>query len=285
MTVRHLACLATLALISFGCSTPKESPNAATADAPKPQASESHRIQHYAAKLNPARVKRDDPLWQETEREVYAAQAALDIASKDLGRERSSHILRRGSGIQRRIALTFDDGPHPSYTPRLLELLRAKKVKATFFVIGFMAEKYPELVRDIALSGHEVGNHSFSHVTLTKISQEDALIEYEAANLAVAKITGRQPRYCRPPGGDFNNAVIDAGALAGLTTVLWTDDPGDYANPGDETLLARLLRKLTPGGIILLHDGSVDTLDVLDDFISAAQEQGYQFVTLDELIP
>lgn len=285
MTVRHLACLATLALISFGCSSPKESPNAATADAPKPQASESHRIQHYAAKLNPARVKRDDPLWQETEREVYAAQAALDIASKDLGRERSSHILRRGSGIQRRIALTFDDGPHPSYTPRLLELLRAKKVKATFFVIGFMAEKYPELVRDIALSGHEVGNHSFSHVTLTKISQEDALIEYEAANLAVAKITGRQPRYCRPPGGDFNNAVIDAGALAGLTTVLWTDDPGDYANPGDETLLARLLRKLTPGGIILLHDGSVDTLDVLDDFISAAQEQGYQFVTLDELIP
>lgn len=284
MIVRHLACLAIIALICFGCSNPKTHGRGVEPAEPKQTASESHRIQHYAAKLNPARVKRDDPLWQETEREVYAAQAALDIASKDLGRERSSHILRRGSGSQRRIALTFDDGPHPNYTPKLLELLRAKKVKATFFVIGFMAEKYPELVRDIALSGHEIGNHSFSHVTLTKISLEDALVEYEAANLAIAKITGRQPRYCRPPGGDFNNAVIAAGALAGLTTVLWTDDPGDYANPGDETLLARLLRKLTPGGIILLHDGSVDTLDVLDEFISAAQKQGYQFVTLDELI-
>jgi peptidoglycan/xylan/chitin deacetylase (PgdA/CDA1 family) len=284
MTVRYLACFAMIALVCFGCSGPRPDVPRVDSSEKKPTAREPHRVQHYAAKLNPARVKRDDPLWQETQREVYAAQAALDIASKDLGRERSSHILRHGPRNQKRIALTFDDGPHPSYTPKLLQLLRARRVKATFFVIGFMAEKYPELVRDIALSGHEVGNHSFSHVTLTKISQEDALIEFEAANLAIAKITGRQPRYCRPPGGDFNNAVVDAGALAGLTTVLWTDDPGDYANPGDETLLARLLRKLTPGGIILLHDGSVDTLDVLDDFISAAQEQGYQFVSLDELI-
>jgi len=145
-----------------------------------------------------------------------------------------------------------------------------------------MVEKHPELLKAIAADGHTIGNHTFSHVTLTKIPVADIQVEYRANNDIVKKTIGQNMKFCRPPGGDYDSDVIHAAEACGLTTVLWTDDPGDYANPGDNVIEERTLAKLTNGGIILLHDGVKETLDVLPQIIAYAKKKGFSFVTIDE---
>jgi len=237
-----------------------------------------------SARLNPARVRSGDPFWKYARREVYANQPQLDNREAALTADQlEKYVLRRGNRAKKLVALTFDDGPHPNYTPQLLDILRKEQVKATFFVIGHMADRYPGLVKQIAAEGHEIGNHTYSHATLTKLSSDDIETEYKANNDVIHKLTGRRIRYCRPPGGDFNLDVLRSAAAIGLTTVLWTDDPGDYDNPGDQVLLQREVDKLSDGGIVLLHDGSKDTLDTLAAFLEDAKRKGYSFVSLDGL--
>ena len=139
------------------------------------------------------------------------------------------------------------------------------------------------MVKLVNGNGFEIANHTYSHVTLTKLTDDQADTEYQATNDVLKKITGKAPRYCRPPGGDFDLNVLEAASDLGLTTVLWTDDPGDYNNPGDTILLETETAKLSAGGIILLHDGSQDTVDTLAKFIDSCRRRGFQFVTLDEL--
>lgn len=192
--------------------------------------------------------------------------------------------LCHGSRDEKLLALTFDDGPHPIYTEKLLAVLRAEHVRASFFVVGKMAERNPELLREEAADGHLIANHTFSHVTMTRIPENLMRTEYQAGNDAIQKITGERPRFCRPPGGDFDPEVIRAAQATGLTTVMWTDDPGDYASPGTEVIEKRTLDSLRNGGIILLHDGIQQTIDVLPDIIRDAHKLGYRFVTVDELM-
>ncbi len=236
------------------------------------------------ARINPAVVLDADPDWKMANTEIYREQHTLDIiGSRLIGLGLDRFVLRRGVGTAKRVSLTFDDGPHSDYTPKLLEVLKANGVKATFFVIGHMADKYPDLVRREAAEGHEVANHTYSHVTLTKIPEEEIDVEYQANDDAIRRITGKSARYCRPPGGDHNSEVLRRAATLGLTTVLWTDDPGDYLNPVDEVLFGSETAALSPGGIVLLHDGSKSTLDTLGRFIDSARARGYRFVSLDEL--
>lgn len=192
-------------------------------------------------------------------------------------------ILAHGNPRTNSVALTFDDGPHPDVTPRLLALLKQNNVKATFFVVGFMAEKHPELVKAILADGHVVANHTYHHVNLTKLPIEYVPFEWSMCNDVLWKITGQPVRFCRPPGGDYDPDVVKAAHKNGLTTVLWTDDPGDYASPGDTTILRRTLSRLRPGGIILLHDGIQQTLDVLPLIIETARSKGMKFITVDEM--
>jgi peptidoglycan/xylan/chitin deacetylase (PgdA/CDA1 family) len=237
-----------------------------------------------AARVNTAAVREGDPDWLYARSEIFRNNAELKAAEVRLAKEGlGAFVLRHGVGPALRVALTFDDGPHPAYTPRLLEILRKKNVKATFLVVGYMAERYPDLVRQIAAEGHAVGNHTYSHATMTKLPPGEASIEYKANNDVIRRLTGKRARYCRPPGGDLDDDVLLAAATLGLTTVLWTDDPGDYDNPGPSVLFQRETQTLHPGGIILLHDGSVDTLNTLGKFIDSVQARGYRFVTLDEL--
>ena len=236
------------------------------------------------ALLNPAKMLTTDPDWIDAAREVQASEGRIDQQLRRLSTiERNRFVLRRGVERGLKIALTFDDGPHPQYTPRLVEILKAAKIQATFFMIGHMAESYPDMVRLVQSNGFEIGNHTYSHVTLTKVTDEQADTEYRATNDLLKKLTGKAPRYCRPPGGDFDLNVLEAGLGEGMTTVLWTDDPGDYNNPGDQILLETETAKLSAGGIILLHDGSQDTIDTLAQFIQLCKRRGFQFVTLDEL--
>ena len=193
-------------------------------------------------------------------------------------------VLLHGDPNAKYLALTFDDGPHPAFTPRLLALLRQLNLKVTFFVVGEMAERYPTLVLDEVADGHLVGNHTYHHRSLKLLSPEDAAIEVKACNDVLRDITGSYPHLFRPPGGGYTRKVTDIVHLLGCTTVLWTDDPGDYARPPEKVLKARLYHKITNGGIILLHDGIEETLALLPDFVADMRARGYQFVTIDELM-
>lgn len=279
MRVASLLCFA---IMAAGCMSSKVESVDST---PKP-AEETKRPTAVvrARGINPAKVRASDPDWQFARKEIDASQDELEAKVESMGEKGlRQYVLHRGPATRNEVALTFDDGPHPNFTPKLLDILKRANVKATFFVIGFMAEKYPDLVKRIAADGHEVGNHTYSHVTLTKLTDPEVLTELAANDEVIAKLTGRKVRYCRPPGGDFAAKTLELAGSLGLTTVLWTDDPGDYANPGDTVLMEREMRALRPGGIILLHDGSQDTLDTLGKLIEAVEAKGFKFVTLDEL--
>lgn len=234
--------------------------------------------------INSARVESADRFWQEALEEVD--RSPEEIRAQDTREVRSGIYLPkliRGDADDRLLALTFDDGPHPGKTEKLLSLLAKENVKATFFVVGKMVERYPELLKRIDAAGHTIGNHTFSHVTLTKIPDNEVRAEYEACNDVVEHVIHKRMRLCRPPGGDYDREVIKAATEQGLTTVLWTDDPGDYASPGTHTIESKTLERLSNGGIILLHDGVGQTLQVLPQIIDYARRRGYRFVTLDEL--
>ncbi len=191
--------------------------------------------------------------------------------------------LTRGNPDVRAVALTFDDGPHPLYTLKLLAILKRYHVKATFFVVGKMAKRYPDLVRAEERAGHLVANHTYDHLNLTKLKPDQILAQWQENNALLKSIIGKDIKFCRPPGGDYNASVIAAAEQSGLTTVLWTDDPGDYANPGNNTIERRVLGWIRNGGIILLHDGIQETLDVLPQIIEHLQRNRFKFQTVEEM--
>ncbi|MEN3001930.1 MAG: polysaccharide deacetylase family protein [Armatimonadota bacterium] len=190
----------------------------------------------------------------------------------------------RGDRTRRWIALTFDDGPHPEYTPKIVQILERYKVRATFFVVGKMAEKYPELIRLHQKAGNEIGNHTYDHVNLTRLSRDQIAAEIERCGEVIRAITGQTPYLFRPPGGDYNRTVAEVAASLGYWMVLWTDDPGDYANPPEKVLQERLFSKISNGGIILLHDGVPETIDLLPKLIERLKAEGYEIVPVGEMI-
>ena len=190
--------------------------------------------------------------------------------------------LKRGSPNRKWVALTFDDGPHPNTTPRLLSILKAHHAKATFFLVGMMAEAYPDLVLEEQQAGHLIANHTYHHVNLTKIHDNDVGTELEACGLVLQHITGQKPKFFRPPGGDYNPVVLKIAENLGYRMVLWTDDPGDYSNPGNQVIVSRLLKRLSQGGILVLHDGPLQTLDILPKILSSLEKEGYTLVTLED---
>lgn len=226
-----------------------------------------------------------DVYWQRAQREVY--RSTVDLLEQDRNESRQGiryRKLMRGDPSARVVALTFDDGPHPNYTPKLLAILDKYHVKATFFVVGKMAERYPNLIRAENSAGDLVANHTYHHLNLTKIPEDQANVEWRACSDVIESIIHKAPRFCRPPGGDYNANVINAASGSGMTTVLWTDDPGDYASPGDKTIETRVLGRMDNGAIILLHDGVQETVDVLPKIIESLQRRGFSFETVDKMV-
>jgi peptidoglycan/xylan/chitin deacetylase (PgdA/CDA1 family) len=217
---------------------------------------------------------------KEAYRSVLEVMAQHD-AEEARGVARS--VFVKGTPSRREIALTFDDGPHPDYTLRLLEILRAEKVTATFFVVGQQAERYPNLIRAERDAGHVVGNHTYHHVSLPKIPLSYVAGEIKACGIVIKAILGRAPYLFRPPGGEYNEAILQISEALGYTTVLWTDDPGDYARPGGPVILERTLKSARPGGVILLHDGIDQTVRMLPFLIRILKNEGFTFVTIDQM--
>ena len=226
-----------------------------------------------------------DTHWQYARSIVYkSVRELLQQHKAELDKGITYHKLVHGDINRKEIALTFDDGPHMDFTPKLLEILKKCNVKATFFVVGEMAEKNPDLIRAEVAAGHSVANHTYHHVNLTKIPEEYVATEIKACGEVIKSITGKAPHLFRPPGGDYNKQVAQVSVALDYTMVLWTDDPADYANPGVSVLDSRLMNRISPGGIILIHDGAKETLDVLPKVINRLKSKGYKFVTVDEMI-
>jgi peptidoglycan-N-acetylglucosamine deacetylase len=211
--------------------------------------------------------------------------AAEVRARHEFERERGISFLKlvRGDPSRKTLALTFDDGPHPAFTPRLLEALRQLDVPATFFVVGKMVDRAPDLVRQEAWNGHEVANHTYSHVRLPTVPARLAEAELVRGADAIRRALGSTTRLYRPPGGEYDADVIAVTRRLGDVMVLWTDDPADFANPGAARIEARVLRKIANGGILLLHDGIQQTLDILPDLVTRLKAKGFRFVTCSQM--
>ncbi|MCW5941724.1 MAG: polysaccharide deacetylase family protein [Fimbriimonadaceae bacterium] len=268
-------------VVAMGCVTPQFARRAE-----RHPGGDSQTARRVAPKrgVNPASMQKTDPYWQRALQEVY--RSTEELVGQDAREKRRGQALpkiSRGNPREKILALTFDDGPHPVLTERLLAILKQADVKATFFVVGKMVKQHPRLLDAIDKAGMEVGNHTYSHVTLTKIPELDIETEYRANNDLVRALIGKEMRYCRPPGGDYDATVVRAATKVGLLTVLWTDDPGDYASPGDNAIERKTLARLSNGGIVLLHDGIRQTLDVLPQVLRYAKARGFRFVTMSDL--
>ena len=193
-------------------------------------------------------------------------EQGLDVGTK--GRE--VHFAPDG----RTVALTFDDGPHPLITPRLLALLDEYQVRATFFLVGKQVELYPELAAEIVNRGHEVGSHSYSHSNLRRFPKVYVERELVKSRAAIRKATGRTVTLFRPPGGNYDNDVRTAVAETGYTTIFWTANIGDCAGWTPEDTVEKFMTELQRGGIVLMHNGEDGSLEVLGPLLTRlAQER------------
>lgn len=226
-----------------------------------------------------------DPYWINAKETDYRSVPELMAQHRsELERGIKNDILMHGSTSQKEIALTFDDGPHPIYTRKILAILDKYDVKATFFVVGEMAERYPELIKAEIDDGHNIGNHTYHHVNLTKIPTGYVATEIAACDKVLQSVVSKPVRLFRPPGGDYNDRITEVSEVLAHTMVLWTDDPGDYASPGVEVIKERVLGSAKNGGIILIHDGVQQTIDALPYILRVLKEKGYQFVTVEAML-
>jgi len=245
------------------------------------QGSRLPRILHDAKHRNVALENRLDPAWQR-------AYSALRMEDRRpilaINRPGVPPLLSDAPPFSRSVALTFDDGPHPGFTEKLLAALRKEGIKATFFVVGSQVRLHPELIKAEDAEGHTVANHTFSHVTLPGLPNVEVRTEYRAANDLIESILGKRPRFCRPPGGDLDPDVIRDAQREGMTTTLWTNDPGDFKMMPKEQLLKCLTPRIGEPGILLLHDGIQSTIDIIPTLAQMVRQRGLHFVTVDQLL-
>jgi len=182
------------------------------------------------------------------------------------------------------IALTFDDGPHTGRTEKLLQILKDGGVPATFFVVGKMADRYPQLVREIAEQGHEVANHTYTHPNLAHLSNAEVLTELDQTREVIRRLTGQPAVLYRPPGGEFNRRIARAASKAGYRMVLWSVISHDVDGISPGMMRRRILGAAGDGGIILMHSGMQNTIVMLPDLIADLKSRGYQFVTMSTLL-
>ncbi|MET8131327.1 polysaccharide deacetylase family protein [Streptomyces sp. NPDC005251] len=182
------------------------------------------------------------------------------------------------------IALTFDAGPS-EHSARLLDILKEKKVQATFFLLGKRhIEKYPELVRRMADEGHEVASHTWDHKILTRISPAEIREELRRPNEEIERLTGHKPTLMRPPQGRTNGTVQKIAREQGLAEILWSVTAKDYRTNDSGLIRERVLQQSSRDGIILLHDLYPGTVPAVPGIIDALKERGYVFVTVPQLL-
>lgn len=187
------------------------------------------------------------------------------------------------------IALTFDDGPSSTFTPQILDILAEYDAKATFFVIGEQAAKYPELIRREYKEGHEIANHTYTHLQSHLASNDSLIKELKQTDEIILKLTGTIPIFYRPVGGYYNEKIIETAVQHGFRVVLWSwhQDTQDWKSPGVSKIVTKVLSGARPGDVVLFHDAGGDrtqTIEALKEILPTLKKEGYKFVTVSELM-
>ena len=211
--------------------------------------------------------------------------ATQDAAHNPAAPEESSITFNSVHVDEPYIAMTFDDGPSATLTPKLLDLLAAHHIKATFFVIGENVAEHPEIVARAAREGHEIGNHSWSHPNLGKMSDQGVRSQLQQTDDAIKNATGTRPTLMRPPYGSITprekHWIHDE---FGYRVILWDVDPYDWKRPGPAVVRNRILKETQPGSIVLSHDIPPGTIEAMPSTFDALEAKGFKFVTVSELI-
>lgn len=219
----------------------------------------------------------------------YAACLALGAALEPCVNFRSSlygPVISHGSRSEPKFAFTFDDGPHPDNTPKILDILAKENIKASFFCVGENALLYPELIKRIKDEGHLLGSHSFSHKNLMACTPSESLEQIRRGIEAVSRVSGQPCRYIRPPYGMRYPWTLRQAYSLGQQVVLWSNWPRDWQLPGEDVIIERVVSEVQYGDIVLLHDGGGDrtqTVLALPVIIGKLRECGFSFVRVDEL--
>ena len=181
----------------------------------------------------------------------------------------------------KKIALTFDDGPHPKVTPQILKSLKKYDAKATFFVVGNEVKKNPKVLKAVADAGHEIGNHTYNHAKLTTLSVKKVKLQIDSTDAAIKAVIGQNATVFRPPYGAYNKTVTNQ---LKVPSVLWTIDTLDWKHHNPKKTLAAVQKNAKNGSIVLMHDIHQTTADALEPILAALQKQGYEFVTVSEIL-
>lgn len=182
---------------------------------------------------------------------------------------------------RKRVALTFDDGPHPYYTKELLDGLKERNVKATFFVVGKNIPGNEDVIRQMDQEGHLIGNHTYDHVKICDMNGPDACEQIEKTSSLIRELTGSDTEFVRPPFGAWNK---DMECSFVMIPVLWDVDPRDWCTNNTSDIVRKVLNDTKNGDIILLHDYYKSSVKAALEIVDKLQEQGYEFVTVEELI-
>lgn len=184
----------------------------------------------------------------------------------------------------KKIAISFDCAWGVDYTDKLLTTMEEYDVKSTFFMVEFWTTKYPEYVKKISDCGHEIGTHSKTHPYMSKLSEQEIINELKSSSIAIENITGKKVELFRPPYGDYDDLLIDTATKLGLYTIQWDVDSLDWKNLSAKEITDRVVKKVKNGSIVLFHNQGLHTHEALAEIIFTLKNQGYQFVTIGELI-
>lgn len=218
-------------------------------------------------------------------RPIQAQGLPLTFAGRGPITQAEAATVTRIPSAQPLVAMTFDDGPHPSLTPQLLDMLAARGIRATFYVIGRNAERHPQILQRMVDEGHEIGNHTWSHPNLHGYSDAALLSQIDRTSRAVFDAVGRSPVTMRPPYGNlYSRQRLLLYHQRGMPTVLWSVDPLDWQRPGSGIVAQRIVGNCHSGAVILAHDIHRATVRAMPQALDGIAGRGYRFVTMSELI-
>lgn len=203
--------------------------------------------------------------------------------------KRDSEVVWNVETDQKLVALTFDDGPNPRFTPQILDVLKQYDAKATFFVLGKRVQMFPTIAIREVNEGHEIANHTFDHHFLRNVDPEKLKSEIMQTQDIIFDVTEQIPRVFRPPGGIYNQTLLDMAKQDKFTVVMWSwyQDTKDWKKPGVDNIVRTVLTNVHNGDIILFHDLEGDcsqTVEALKIVLPELKKQGYQFLTVSDLI-
>lgn len=236
---------------------------------------ENH-AKHPESNMQRASVKRQLP--SDASDQTVSKQAENAVTASD--DQPKEPVAPPSPAHVKKVAITFDDGPHPEYTPAILNLLNQYEAKATFFMLGSEVASHPEIVKMVADGGHELGNHTWLHKNLTKLGPEGIMNEINRTNEAITKVTGKCPTIFRAPYGAINEQVK---RTVNMKPVSWTVDTLDWKSHDPDAILNIVKRHTHDGSIILMHDIYASSADATAKVLNYLHEAGYEFVTLSEL--